>query len=307
MKNFNSRIFSFILLSGVIFFISAQVNILSNAITYRTSSGQGYVTTHHGNMELSGNGTPNDVLKATNTSTTSSDRIGVHGLSLPAPYFGIGVFGEGGYVGVRGYATVAGTGARYGIDAQAIGGTPNYAVTGYANGSGTSTNYGISGTAYGTGTSTNYGIYGYASGGSVAYAGYFSGNVYCTGSYLPSDEKLKKNIMDLNGSLSKIMKLKAKTYEYDIENHPKMGLSQGKQIGLIAQDVETVLPEAVRDVPVTLPSDSTVKPEVDASGEIKITESIKAINYDQLIPVLVNAIQEQQAEIESLKRKLAGY
>ena len=104
------------------------------------------------------------------------------------------------------------------------------------------------------------------------------------------------------------MKLKAKTYEYDVEKHPRMGLSSGRQIGLIAQDVETLFPEAVREVPVSLPPDPDSVGNKDAEAVPPETpEMIKTINYTELIPVLVNAIQEQQKEIESLKKKIADY
>jgi hypothetical protein len=262
--------------------------MLSNDIIYRSLSGQGFLTTHHGNMTVNGSGSPTAVFKSTNTSTAAFDRIGVHGLSLPAPWYGIGVQGEGGAIGVKGVSTLSGTGSRLGISGSAQNGTTNYGAYGYA---------------YGTGASTNYGIYGYASGGTTNYAGFFSGNVYCTGSYLPSDKRLKKNIADLNGSLAKIMKLSAKTYEYDIDNNPKMGLSTGKQIGLIAQEVEAIFPEVVKEVPVTLPMD-TLKEEPKGKEEAKAPELIKTINYNELIPILVNAIQEQRNEIELLKTKI---
>ncbi|MFH1746541.1 MAG: hypothetical protein ABIG44_05785 [Planctomycetota bacterium] len=67
--------------------------------------------------------------------------------------YGIGVKGEGGYKGVEGRATGGdGTGTKFG-------------VYGYVSG----------------GSGTNYGVYGYAGGGATNYAGYFSGNLRCTG------------------------------------------------------------------------------------------------------------------------------
>ena len=66
--------------------------------------------------------------------------------------------------------------------------------------------------AEGTGTGFTWGIFAYAT--SSGYAGYFSGSIYCTGSYLPSDERLKENIQPMQNALDKVMKLDVKTYTF---------------------------------------------------------------------------------------------
>src|SRR5688572_28502261 len=58
-------------------------------------------------IRVSGNSTATDVLRSTNTSTASSNRVGVHGLSTPVAGFGIGVQGTGGNYGVYGRAAMA--------------------------------------------------------------------------------------------------------------------------------------------------------------------------------------------------------
>lgn len=110
------------------------------------------------------------------------------------------------------------------------------------NGSGSILSYGIQGRASGSGY-TNYGIYGYASGGGYNWAGYFSGNVYTTGSYQSSDERLKKNIFSLNTKdiLSKIEQLEPVQYQFLSEAElrekglPALNAKEGNHIGLIAQ------------------------------------------------------------------------
>lgn len=100
--------------------------------------------------------------------------------------------------------------------------------------------------------------------------------------------------------LSKVMELEALRYEYDAT---KMnGLPSGAQIGLSAQNVEQVFPECVRDVamPVIDKSGNLVK---DAGGNV-ITNNYKAINYDEMIPVLISAIKEQQQQINELKAQV---
>jgi len=81
-----------------------------------------------------------------------NDTPAVSGEHAVSDYYGIGVKGVGGYVGVDG--RVAPTGSDY-----------YYGVYGYVNG----------------GTGNNHAVYGYAGGGGTNYAGYFAGNVHCTG------------------------------------------------------------------------------------------------------------------------------
>jgi hypothetical protein len=132
------------------------------------------------------------------------------------------------------------------------------------------------GTAGGT-----WGLYSFAT--TLGYAGYFSGNIYCSGSYLPSDEKLKENIQPMQGALSKVMKLDVKTYNYKTTEFPEMNLPANIQNGFTAQNLENVFPELVKVNP--------------AKKEQPVT--FKAVNYIGLIPVLTEAIQEQQKQLEA--------
>lgn len=139
------------------------------------------------------------------------------------------------------------------------------------------------------------------------YAGYFRGDVYIEDDawadhwYTNSDVSLKKDIRDLNGSsVSKIQQLKAIKYKL---KHPtelstfqkadtvsleslQFDLNSSKytndRIGLIAQDIQKVYPELVKE---------------DNDGYL-------GVEYVGLIPVLVEAIKEQQTEIEGLKQEI---
>jgi hypothetical protein len=50
---------------------------------------------------VKGNSTQEDVFSSTNTSSSAQDRIGAHGISIPTPYWGIGLQGDGGLLGFR--------------------------------------------------------------------------------------------------------------------------------------------------------------------------------------------------------------
>jgi hypothetical protein len=135
-------------------------------------------------------------------------------------------------------------------------------------------------------TAGTWGLYSYAT--TLGYAAYFSGNVYCTGSYLPSDERLKENIQPLENALDKIMKLDIKTY-YFKQEFAKMNLPVSRQYGFTAQNIENVFPELVKLNP--------------AKGEEQPIE-FKAVNYIGMIPVLTEAIKEQQLLLNDKDEKI---
>jgi len=154
---------------------------------------------------------------------------------------------------------------------------------------------------YGSGTDVN-GVYGYSSGG---YAGYFDGNVFTTGSYLPSDRTLKQNIADFTSALAIISKLQPKTYEYKQDgNYKLMHLPEGTRYGLIAQDVAQVLPGLVRNSAFQTRWANPHKPGAK-TNQANETISFQAVNYTELIPIVVKGMQELQAENQALKEENA--
>jgi hypothetical protein len=194
-----------------------------------------------------------------------------------------------------------------GIISTSRGGFGNHGVKGFAFG-GTNYNVGVYGQAdsagitglgmlaiSSNGRSSNYGIYADAfGGGHQNWAGYFVGNVFTTGSYLPSDEKLKRNIRTEESALQKIMQLRPVSYEYKTEEFKAMRLPENTQHGFVAQEVQKIFPEAVREV----------HQPIFEKGALTRTEEFTAVNYQSLIPILFKAIQEQQAQIETLQKEL---
>jgi hypothetical protein len=131
-------------------------------------------------------------------------------------------------------------------------------------------------------TSGTWGLYSYAT--TLGYAAYFSGNIYCSGSYLPSDEKLKENIQPFNDGLEKIMKLDVMSYNFKTTEFPELNLPTARQNGFTAQNLESVFPELIKVNP--------------AKGKEQPIE-FKAVNYIGMIPVLTEAIQAQQKQLEA--------
>ena len=145
----------------------------------------------------------------------------------------------------------------------------------------------------------NYGVYASVppnSGGTINYAGYFNGDVYVSGTFInPSDRRLKENITSFVGATPLLNTLNPVTFDYkQTGEYEKLHLPTEHQYGLIAQEVENVLPMFVKDV---------VSPtEYDTLGNVtKPSMIFKAVNYNGLIPILVQGHREQSAIIDSLQ------
>lgn len=136
---------------------------------------------------------------------------------------------------------------------------------------------------------------------SSTYLLWVGGDAYSSGSWISSDLELKKNMTMLDGEqmLSKIKNLDGKKYEFksneELEQLYKNGgfekdkfyklsnLPKETRYGLIAQEVEQVFPELVKTDTIT---------------------GLKAIDYNGMIPVLLQCIKEQQKRIESLEKSI---
>ena len=256
----------------------------------------------------------------------------------------IGVYGTGGYAGISGYGSgasgygVLGTGVQYGVYGSGVFGVYGSGSTYGVYGSGTYGVYASSTTSGGDGVhsnvsgTSNYGVNAYSAnsigvyggtGNSSSYAGYFSGNVFCSGLYSGSDEKLKKNITRVDNAMDIINKLQPKFYEYrDDGNYAKMKLPAGKHYGFVAQDLEKVLPGLVKqtqfntakagggeELPVASrpdPKGGTAQPTPTELLKAVTGEMIdfKAVNYTEFIPILVKAMQEQDQVIIEKDKKI---
>ena len=99
------------------------------------------------------------------------------------------------------------------------------------------------------------------------------------GTIQTSDVRLKQDVENLRYGLSEVMLLRPVQYRW--KNRP----SESVKVGLIAQEVAEVVPEVVQGT--------------ESSGPL-------GMNYGELVPVLIKAVQMQQGEIEALKARLAA-
>ena len=107
-----------------------------------------------------------------------------------------------------------------------------------------------------------------------------NGNICYTGSIAAcSDIRYKKNIMPLTNVLNIVLSLHGVYYKWDKEKFKDKAFTDERQIGFSAQEIEKYLPEIV---------------QTDVAG-------YKAVDYSRLTPLLVEAIKEQQTQIDELK------
>ena len=96
-----------------------------------------------------------------------------------------------------------------------------------------------------------------------------------------SDIRLKKDITDYTGGLDLINQLDPVNFTFRYDEFD-MGLSHDAQVGLIAQELETIFPQAVQDTDM----------------------GYKMIQYEKLVPITISAIQEQQTQINTLSQQI---
>ncbi|MBU3658738.1 MAG: T9SS type A sorting domain-containing protein [Flavobacteriales bacterium] len=153
-------------------------------------------------------------------------------------------------------------------------------------------------------TNVNIGIYGNcvaSNFGKVGYAGFFDGNVWINGPAVAtgfaattSDQNFKTDVNPITNATGILSQLHPKTFYFDTLNPYGFNFSNRKQYGLLAQEVETVMPELV--------SDEYKPATVDSTGTI-VTQGVnyKALNYDAFISILIKGHQEQKDKIDSLQ------
>ena len=115
------------------------------------------------------------------------------------------------------------------------------------------------------------------------------GWLYANGAWFASDRHLKSDIQKIPHALDRVMKLQGVTFQWKEEDRcekcpieTSTKLEHRTEMGLIAQDVEKVVPEVVR---------TTV-------------EGTKALAYQNLVALLIESIKTQQAQLDELAREI---
>lgn len=99
-----------------------------------------------------------------------------------------------------------------------------------------------------------------------------------------SDQRFKQNVRTLDNALDKVLNLRGVSYAWKRSENPAMNFEAGTQLGFIAQEVEKVLPEAVK----------------------KDSQGMYTMNYTAVVPVLVEAVKQQQQNFENWQKNFAA-
>lgn len=123
---------------------------------------------------------------------------------------------------------------------------------------------------------------------------YVDGNIFATGDITafwprlpgppggwPSDERLKLNITPITTSLEKIILVNGVYFDW---NEEKQSIYKGRDVGVIAQEIEKILPEIVHEN----------------------SEGYKTVQYEKIIPLLIECIKDLKKEIDEIKSKYHG-
>ena len=99
-----------------------------------------------------------------------------------------------------------------------------------------------------------------------------------------SDKRFKQNVVPLSNALEQVLALNGVSYQwkYDDKQFAGRGFDQRTHVGFIAQDVEQIIPEVV---------------DTDTDG-------FKSVQYSHIVPILVEAIKQQQHLIDALNQKV---
>lgn len=98
------------------------------------------------------------------------------------------------------------------------------------------------------------------------------------------------------------MQLRGVEYNYDKSNYPMLNVSEAeKQIGFVAQEVESVMPELIREANIRA---SGGQPQNADTKTPASSYLLKTFSYSSIVPVLVEALKEQQQIIQDLKTRV---
>lgn len=128
-----------------------------------------------------------------------------------------------------------------------------------------------------------------------------TGNLSVTGEVTAysSDSRLKTDVIEIDNALDKVSAIRGVTFSWDVGKAKELGFQPhtGRDIGVIAQEVQAVLPEAVRPAPF----DWDNIEQASRSGEDYLT-----VQYEKLTALLIEAVKQLKTEVDELRSRLDG-
>lgn len=110
-----------------------------------------------------------------------------------------------------------------------------------------------------------------------------------------NENELKLDVQRITGSTQQLMKLDPVKFRYDLNTFRHLGLPEGQRYGFLSADVKNVFPGLVLEMQKQIPSGKNSHKTV----------SFQEVDHQHIVPVLVAALKEQQAEIELLKKEVS--
>lgn len=148
-------------------------------------------------------------------------------------------------------------------------------------------------TALGTGSGVRFGALG------IGTAEGSAGTIQATATVTAyaSDERLKTNFTPINDAIQKLMSIGGYEFDWNESKCIEVGFTPTSihETGVKAQEVQRVLPDAVRPAPF----------DVDEQGDSISGEGYLTVDYAKIVPLLIQAIKEQQVLIASLEAKIS--
>ena len=112
-----------------------------------------------------------------------------------------------------------------------------------------------------------------------------------------SDRRLKENIVVIPNALNKVMQISGVTFNSNDLAATFGYMDRKTQVGVIAQEIKAVLPEVV------VPAPFDIMRNADGSECSKSGNDYMTVQYEKIVPLLIEAIKELKAEVDALKNK----
>lgn len=258
--------------------------------------GTGAALTNNREIPMNNN---NIYFTGQSTIGANSFAIGSNGGSLLTAKFTVTENGTGSFpIAIQG-RTSGGTDC-IGGDFHATNGSSN-AIGIQTSSSGGTNSYGVLASASG-GTANTYGVFTTAPAVANCNALFVNGNttlVSGVATRFGSDSTIKTNIQPLTNATAILEQLNPKTFDFRYNDYPSLMLDQDNHMGVIAQDVENVLPNLISTV--------TIPEVLDSNNNVvHAAVTIKTVKYQEFIPLLIAGFNEQQNKIDTQDSTIAA-
>ena len=208
------------------------------------------------------------------------------------------------------------------------------------SGTGLSNHYGVgyahtNASFYSLSGQSGWGAYVSADGDARIQLGGSNGTISCTGNVVAyaSDGRLKTNVKPIENALDKVMKIRGVEYDWveNITTEYDFQPTEMHEVGVIAQEVQEVLPEVVREAPFnSLYTQKTGWTKIQKQMEEELGRTVEkaeakteyeklpleerqsmeenynflTVDYERIVPLLIEGIKELKQEVDDLKAKL---